>query len=75
MKKILEKKIDQIYVILVLFIVVVGGLVYFENKSKQKLIQTNELLKITIEEAVSGGVSADSLKDKYHEYDSLNNKR
>lgn len=74
MKKILEKKVEQIYVILVLFVIVVGGLIYFENKSKKLLIQSNDLLKITIKEAVGGGISADSLKDKYHEYDSLKNK-
>jgi hypothetical protein len=75
MKKILEKKVEQIYVILVLFVVVVGGLFYFQGKTEDRLDDTKQLLKITIEEAIDHGVDADSLKDKYIQNDSLNNSK
>jgi len=75
MKKILEKKVDQIYVILVLFVIVVGGLFYFQTKTNRKLHSTKDLLKVTVIEAIGAGVNADSLKEKYILVDSLNNKR
>jgi hypothetical protein len=75
MKKILEKKVEHIYVILALFIVVVGGLFYFQVKSEKKLTDVKQLLRITIVEAIDHGVDADSLKEKYVENDSLNNGR
>jgi hypothetical protein len=75
MKKILEKKVEHIYVILALFVIVVGGLFYFQVKSEKKLTDVKQLLKITIVEAIDHGVDADSLKEKYVENDSLNNGR
>jgi hypothetical protein len=75
MKKILEKKVDQIYMILALFIIVVGGLFYFQIKSEKKTEDVKQLLRVTIIEAMDAGVNADSLKEKYILVDSLNNKR
>ena len=75
MKKILEQKADPILVIIILFVIVVGGLFYFQHKSSNDLKSTKDFLKITIIEAVEHGVSADSLKEKYSISDSLNNKR
>lgn len=75
MNKNFKKTADPILVILILFVIVVGGLFYFQYKSSIDLKATKDFLKITIIEAVEHGVSADSLKQKYSISDSLNNKR